>query len=157
MVLLFPTMFTDQCSPGKKYFIQAMQSSSSFGGLCNSFFSSSNLDLQVTQVSCECKNMFFDLILKNIIDTVLNPKYQHISFLSNTCNPIHLGARRRNRALYWRIVWDATKALRWPLWRTWGAMLRTITPNARKPSRVSWIASMCSRPRENGEYSKTHI
>ena len=27
MVLLFPTMFTDQCSPGKKYFIQAMQSS----------------------------------------------------------------------------------------------------------------------------------
>ena len=99
----------------------------------------------------------FDLILKNIIDTVLNPKYQHISFLSNTCSPIHLGARRRNRPLYWRIVWDATKALRWPLWRTWGAMLRTITPNARKPSRVSWIASMCSRPRENGEYSKTHI
>ena len=44
--------------PIKKYFIQAMQSSSSFGGLCNSFFSSSNLDLQVTQVSCECKNMF---------------------------------------------------------------------------------------------------
>lgn len=88
---------------------------------------------------------------------MLNLKYQHISFLSNTCNPLHLGARRRNRTLYWRIVWDATKALRWPLWRACGAMLRSITPNAMKPSRVGWIASMCSRPRENGEYSKTHI